>query len=276
MFGFKPKKLYTGRVFQTFKDIANLSGKDTQKAKKGKIIELLKNCQGSEPKYLIRYELAAGFDHCCRIFNLLIYRCLAGSLRIGLAEKSIFSAVARASVLTFPSTRKLKGQELTAQLEKATEIFRDLYNQCPNYEMIIPKLLEVGVNALPQYITLTPGIPLKPMLAHPTKAITEVLDRFEGLTFTCEFKYDGERAQVRSSTVLFLQNSYSIRSFRSIGSKTEHVIYFLETAKTCRPNIRTSWIVCPALQKKAPTRLYWIARPLPGIERKSVYYLFRY
>ena len=49
------------------------------------------------------------------------------------------------------------------------------------------------------------------MLAKPTKAITEVLDRFEGKEFTCEYKYDGERAQVHmledKSIMVFSRNS---------------------------------------------------------------------
>lgn len=71
-----------------------------------------------------------------------------------------------------------------------------MHSELPSWEVIIPAMVQHGIFHLREHCKLQPGVPLKPMLAKPTKAITEVLDRFENQTFTCEYKYDGERAQI--------------------------------------------------------------------------------
>jgi DNA ligase 1 len=84
-------------------------------------------------------------------------------------------------------------------------------SEVPSYDEVIPELMKYGIWELKNHCKLTPGIPLKPMLAKPTKAIGEVLDRFEGKKFTCEYKYDGERAQVHllenGTVAVFSRNS---------------------------------------------------------------------
>lgn len=49
---------------------------------------------------------------------------------------------------------------------------------------------------VPQQIQSKVGIPIKPMLSKSIKGINELLERFNGINFTCEYKYDGMRGQI--------------------------------------------------------------------------------
>ncbi|KAN0060144.1 ATP-dependent DNA ligase Cdc17 [Thecaphora frezii] len=175
---FKASSLKVPAVFKQLKEIAAVSGNKSQDRKIGIIKKLLASCQGEEPKFLIRS--------------------LEGKLRIGLAERSVLVSLARAVVISRlgKAAETMSQEELAKKLEDGTELVKAVFSELPSYDVVVPALLENGIEGLRNACKLTPGVPLKPMLAKPTKAITEVLDRFEGKPFTCEYKYDGERAQV--------------------------------------------------------------------------------
>jgi DNA ligase-1 len=78
---------------------------------------------------------------------------------------------------------------------------KKVYSECPSFDEIVPALLDVGVKRLPEVCHFKLGVPVKPMLAKPTKGVTEVLDKFQDRLFTCEYKYDGERAQVMRTSL---------------------------------------------------------------------------
>ena len=61
---------------------------------------------------------------------------------------------------------------------------------------MIPALLAHPLDKLPEHCHFMPGVPVKPMLAKATNAVSEVIDKFQDSEFTCEYKYDGERAQL--------------------------------------------------------------------------------
>ncbi|KAJ3340383.1 hypothetical protein HDU93_007108 [Gonapodya sp. JEL0774] len=188
---FKPKPLDVSKVFKSLKEISETSGKESQARKIDKIKLLLVACQGNEPRYLIRS--------------------LEGKLRIGLAEQTVLLALASAAVMTDSELSKLKGEKLKEKIAEGAGILKSVYSELPDYDLIVPVLLKHGIMKLEDHCHLIPGIPLKPMLAHPTKSISEVLDRFEGIHFTCEWKYDGERAQIHhlesGETKVYSRNS---------------------------------------------------------------------
>ncbi|OJJ50567.1 hypothetical protein ASPZODRAFT_126455 [Penicilliopsis zonata CBS 506.65] len=154
-----------------------LSAADSATAGKGsKGVDITQNKGGpSEAKFIVRF--------------------LEGKLRLGLAEKTVLVALAQAVVAHEAAVKGDKAPS-AEKLAEGEAILKTVYSELPSYEVIIPAILEHGLFNLRNVCKLQPGIPLKPMLAKPTKSITEVLDRFENKEFTCEYKYDGERAQI--------------------------------------------------------------------------------
>ncbi|KAK4169361.1 hypothetical protein QBC43DRAFT_251509 [Cladorrhinum sp. PSN259] len=185
---FKPKQLTIRGVLKGLLDIATVTGNGAQGRKVDGIKKLLSAADASGGKVDINKDKGGPSE------AKFIIRFLEGKLRLGLAEKTVIVSLAQA-VVAHEATQKGKVPD-TSDIEKGEAILKTVYSELPSYDVIIPAMVDHGIMNLREHCKLRPGVPLKPMLANPTKAITEVLDRFEGRTFTCEYKYDGERAQI--------------------------------------------------------------------------------
>lgn len=190
---FKPKPLTVKGVHEALMAIATtegqgaqgkkvagikklLSAADPDKAGKGKGVDITKDKGGaSESKFIIRS--------------------LEGKMRLGLAERTVLVALSQAFVFHEIAGKGAKAPS-TDQFVQGEKMLKSVFNELPSYDVIVPTMIKHGIFQLRESCNLQPGVPLKPMLARPTKSITEVLDRFEGKEFTCEYKYDGERAQI--------------------------------------------------------------------------------
>ncbi|TLD33246.1 hypothetical protein PspLS_00467 [Pyricularia sp. CBS 133598] len=186
---FKPKPLTVRGVFAGLTNIATITGNGAQGRKVDVIKKLLSAADVNNAGKVDISKDKGGPSEA-----KFIVRFLEGKLRLGLAERTVLPSLAQA-IIAHESSKKGTVPS-TSDVEKAEQMLKTVYSELPSYELIIPALLEHGIMNLKDNCKLRPGIPLKPMLAKPTKAITEVLDRFENQTFTCEYKYDGERAQI--------------------------------------------------------------------------------
>lgn len=164
----KTKPLSISSVFQTFRLIASKTGKNSQQEKVNLIKFLLSSSRDCEPQYIIRS--------------------LQGKMRVGLGDETVPISLAHAFVLSGIDKR-------VKILKESEEIMKSAFAQHPVYDDIIEALFEHGLADLVVSCPLTPGIPVLPMLAKPTKTVQEVFQRLVD-SFTLEWKYDGERAQI--------------------------------------------------------------------------------
>ncbi|KAF2094801.1 ATP-dependent DNA ligase [Rhizodiscina lignyota] len=191
---FKPKPLTVRGVHEGLMQIAIIEGQGAQARKIGGIKKLLAAADvetaGKGTKGVDITKNKGGPSEA-----KFIVRTLEGKLRLGLADKTVLVALAQA-VVVHEVLQQGNKVPSTEQLAKGETTLKSVYSELPSYEVIIPAILKHGLSHLKENCKLQAGVPLKPMLAKPTKSITEVLDRFEGKHFTCEYKYDGERAQI--------------------------------------------------------------------------------
>lgn len=188
---FKPKPLTVAGVHKGLMAIATTTeGQGAQGRKVDGIKKLLSAADAHNAGKQVDIEENKGGASEAKF----IVRTLEGKLRLGLAEKTVVVALAQA--VKFHEFSQKDKTPSTTDLAEAESTLKTVYSELPSYEVIVPAMLEHGLSNLRENCRLQPGVPLKPMLAKPTKSITEVLDRFEGKDFTCEYKYDGERAQI--------------------------------------------------------------------------------
>lgn len=185
----KPKPLTIKGVFESLVKVANSKGTGSQEFKQRIVERLLQDSQGAEEsRYLVRT--------------------LCQHLRIGAVKTTMLIALSRAFLLSRPegSTFELRLQSDLAKLKKeglaevysrGEELVKACFARRPNYNDLVPCLLEVGIS---EELLLRCGlglhIPLRPMLGSITRDLSEMLTKLQGRDFSCEYKYDGQRAQV--------------------------------------------------------------------------------
>ncbi|OQD77455.1 hypothetical protein PENDEC_c002G03521 [Penicillium decumbens] len=185
----RPKPLKIKGVYESLLKIAKSKGSGSQETKQRIVEKLLQDTRGAEES---RY----------------IVRTLVQNLRIGAVKTTMLIALARAFLYSKPDGAEfsVRSQQELASMKKdqlaeiysnAEEIVKASYARHPNYNDLVPCLLDIGVTEeLLIRCGLALHIPLRPMLGSITRDLSDMLTKLQGRDFSCEFKYDGQRAQV--------------------------------------------------------------------------------
>lgn len=147
--------------------------------------------------------LSSLFESCTNSRQIkLLVRLVQGKLRMGLAEKGILTSLAHAFYMTRNDStglaldrRNPTKSKLTKDLASSVIRVTRAFARCPSIPILCQTLVQNDIMGLDS-IAMTLGVPVMPMLARPTESIRQIMAILADKTFVCEFKYDGERAQI--------------------------------------------------------------------------------
>lgn len=179
----KPTPLTIANIYITLTKIASSSGKGSQDAKESLVKRLLVDAKGEEIRYLTRTFIQ--------------------NLRIGAVKTTVLIALARAFSLSRPRDAAWHGPEIPRGKEARQELFgraEEVLKRCfarrPNYNDLVPALIGGGIEGVEKDCGMALHCPLKPMLGSITRDLDEMLVKLQDRDFACEYKYDGQRAQI--------------------------------------------------------------------------------
>ncbi|XP_015699323.1 DNA ligase 6 isoform X2 [Oryza brachyantha] len=176
-----PRPLSICDVFSTLRKLSAISGSGSTGRRKALVLHLIRSCREMEMKFLVRT--------------------LVRNLRIGVMMKTILPSLAHAVVIDgkYSNSPVLSLEGIKLQLQELSAEVAEAYNVIPNLDLLIPSLLREGTAFSASSLAMVPGTPIPPMLARITNGVTQSLKLFHGRAFTCEYKYDGQRAQIHRS-----------------------------------------------------------------------------
>ena len=203
----RPLPLTVAGVHATLRGIAAERGPGAARRRQTAVLMLLRSCREAETKYLVRT--------------------LVQALRVGANWRSVVPAVAKAFVIhsvqaealakilkkeASPSTSAAAAAQQPpplpavppkAQLDAASTAAIAAFHVCPNLDLLIEAMHAGPMHTLEERCRLTPGVPIKPMLAKISQGIADAITQLKGAPFVAEYKYDGVRAQIHLSASEF-------------------------------------------------------------------------
>ncbi|CAD0107097.1 unnamed protein product [Aureobasidium uvarum] len=178
----KPKPLTIKAVFDSLVKISLAKGHGSVETKQRLVERLVQDARGAEES---RYVVRTLVQHTTMLIAL------SRAFLLSKPPSADFSTRDRHELA------KLSKQQLVEVWAPAEEVVKACFARRPNYNDLVPTLLEIGVTEeLLLRCGLAMHIPLRPMLGGITRDLGEMLTKLSAREFTCEYKYDGQRAQV--------------------------------------------------------------------------------